>query len=53
VRTWKIVRKSLREEVCRCCFGLKRVDVTSETLEKEFEITLELEVVTLARIDSP
>ena len=31
----------------------KRIDVASEALEKEFKIALELEIVALARIDSP
>ena len=53
MRTREVVCKSFREEVCRSSLGLERVDVTTETLEEKLKITLELEVVTLARINSP
>jgi len=53
VRTRKVVCKSLREQVCRSSLCLKRIDITAETLEQKLEISLELEIVALARINSP
>jgi hypothetical protein len=53
VRTRKIICKSLREDVGRSSLSLKRIYITSETLQKKFEIAFKLEIVALSRICSP
>ena len=53
MRTRKVICEAFAEEVSWSSLSLKRIYVTAETLQEKLEVTLELEVVALARIYSP